>query len=192
MKTAIARLAGIIEVKACFGIHKFGQKEKRRPSIKVRTHSETLAISLQEHFGGSVFKVKSSREEWQWQVTFRSCLKTLKIIRPYLTSKSDLADQMIESYGYMGSKKYEYKPTEERKCEELAFGEYRRAVHRARTIYTAARQKGEIKKEPCEKCGDPNSQGHHENYLEPLKVRWLCSKHHGEEHRGKPRFIGPA
>lgn len=42
---------------------------------------------------------------------------------------------------------------------------------------------GKIKKEPCVKCGDPKSQGHHEDYSRPLEVIWLCDKHHKELHR---------
>lgn len=39
---------------------------------------------------------------------------------------------------------------------------------------------GKIKKEPCIKCGDPNSQGHHEDYSKPYEVIWLCDLHHKE------------
>ena len=37
-----------------------------------------------------------------------------------------------------------------------------------------------IKKTPCEICGDPNSEAHHEDYSKPLEVRWLCKPHHYE------------
>ena len=37
---------------------------------------------------------------------------------------------------------------------------------------------GKIIKLPCEFCGDIKSQGHHEDYLKPLEVKWLCMKHH--------------
>jgi len=36
---------------------------------------------------------------------------------------------------------------------------------------------------PCEKCGDKKSQAHHPDYDEPLKVIWLCKKHHNEIHK---------
>lgn len=35
---------------------------------------------------------------------------------------------------------------------------------------------------PCVKCGK-KAHGHHENYDEPLKVVWLCPKHHKDRHR---------
>lgn len=37
-------------------------------------------------------------------------------------------------------------------------------------------------RKPCEVCGDPNSQAHHDNYKEQLKVRWLCPVHHSQVH----------
>jgi hypothetical protein len=42
---------------------------------------------------------------------------------------------------------------------------------------------GKIKRKPCEVCGDPNSQAHHDDYDKPLEVRWLCQSHHNEAHR---------
>lgn len=44
---------------------------------------------------------------------------------------------------------------------------------------------GKLKKEPCEKCGDLKVDAHHDDYLKPLKIRWLCKKHHAEHHRLK-------
>jgi len=32
----------------------------------------------------------------------------------------------------------------------------------------------------CEVCGKSKTQGHHEDYSEPLIVNWLCPKHHSE------------
>ena len=37
---------------------------------------------------------------------------------------------------------------------------------------------------PCEVCGTrENIEKHHEDYTKPLKVRWLCRKHHRELHK---------
>lgn len=40
-----------------------------------------------------------------------------------------------------------------------------------------------IKRKPCVICGSPKSEGHHEDYDKPLKVIWLCNKHHRLRHR---------
>lgn len=50
-----------------------------------------------------------------------------------------------------------------------------------------ALKKGEIKKMPCEKCGEKRRyrvHAHHDDYAKPLLVRWLCVVHHKEVHPG--------
>lgn len=42
---------------------------------------------------------------------------------------------------------------------------------------------GNIVKRPCERCGDPNTHAHHDDYRIPLEIRWLCPLHHKERHR---------
>ena len=41
---------------------------------------------------------------------------------------------------------------------------------------------GRLERQPCEICGDTQSQAHHSDYSKPLDVRWLCFKHHRELH----------
>lgn len=47
-------------------------------------------------------------------------------------------------------------------------------------------KRGKITKKPCEKCGDLNSQKHHEDYSKPLDVTWLCRKCHLAHHDDLP------
>jgi ribosomal protein S27AE len=51
----------------------------------------------------------------------------------------------------------------------------RLAAHEAVRI---ALKNGTLKRKPCERCGNPKSEAHHPDYSKPLKVRWLCKKHH--------------
>lgn len=37
---------------------------------------------------------------------------------------------------------------------------------------------GRIIRLPCEVCGNQKSEAHHEDYRSPLKVTWLCHRHH--------------
>lgn len=56
-------------------------------------------------------------------------------------------------------------------------------------VYYAAR-KGIIKKKSCVVCGSSESQAHHKDYDKPLEVKWLCPKHHAEEHcRPRERLV---
>lgn len=53
----------------------------------------------------------------------------------------------------------------------------------AREAVAAEVQAGRLKREPCERCGEGKTQAHHDDYSNPLSVRWLCQKHHQEVHR---------
>ncbi len=53
----------------------------------------------------------------------------------------------------------------------------------ARIMVGNALRDGHILKNNCEACGDERSQAHHDNYYEPLNVRWLCRKCHNEWHK---------
>lgn len=37
-------------------------------------------------------------------------------------------------------------------------------------------------KQPCEECGEVRVHAHHDDYLKPLNVRWLCTGHHQQWH----------
>lgn len=50
-------------------------------------------------------------------------------------------------------------------------------------------RRGKIKKKPCKKCGSSKSQMHHPDYCKPIKVVWLCRKHHLELHKKQDKRI---
>lgn len=39
-----------------------------------------------------------------------------------------------------------------------------------------------LRKRPCEVCGIAQVDAHHDDYSIPLKVRWLCRRHHRQHH----------
>lgn len=43
-------------------------------------------------------------------------------------------------------------------------------------------RRGKLIPQPCERCGAP-AQKHHEDYAQPLQVRWLCRRCHLALHR---------
>lgn len=51
----------------------------------------------------------------------------------------------------------------------------------ARSYANVYLRRGTLKKQPC-KCGNPNSQMHHEDYSKPLEVIWVCRPCHLELH----------
>lgn len=62
---------------------------------------------------------------------------------------------------------------------------YRKAnplVARAHWMVQEALRSDRLRKGPCEACGSLKVQGHHEDYSKPLEVRWLCHKHHVDQH----------
>jgi ribosomal protein S27AE len=42
---------------------------------------------------------------------------------------------------------------------------------------------GKMQRGDCEACGKPNAEAHHEDYSQPLNVRWFCRKCHSLEHK---------
>lgn len=53
----------------------------------------------------------------------------------------------------------------------------------AHRIMQNALRRGTLVRYPCEVCGDPKSEGHHDNYDQPLDIKWLCRTHHAARHR---------
>lgn len=52
----------------------------------------------------------------------------------------------------------------------------------AHNAVTRALRSGKLVRQPCEVCGDPKTHAHHDDYLKPLAVRWLCTPHHKAWH----------
>lgn len=74
----------------------------------------------------------------------------------------------------------------ERKAQVASYGRLRArrfpGKARANQAVNNAIRDGRLVRRPCEVCGDPKSQAHHDDYRKPLDVRWLCFKHHREVH----------
>lgn len=63
------------------------------------------------------------------------------------------------------------------------YRERNRLKYQARNILNNALRDGMIVPMDCEVCGSKRSEAHHPDYSRPLKVRWLCKRHHSELHR---------
>lgn len=81
----------------------------------------------------------------------------------------------------------EYSKTDSgRKSSNKSHKKYRKLnpnKYRAHNIVNNAVRDGKLFKEPCEVCGYTESvHAHHDDYLKPLNVRWLCAAHHRQWH----------
>ena len=54
----------------------------------------------------------------------------------------------------------------------------------ARVMVNNAIRDGRLTRAPCEVCGSTSRlHAHHEDYLKPFDVNWLCPAHHVERHK---------
>lgn len=74
----------------------------------------------------------------------------------------------------------------ERKRAKLAYEKrYRKELpsrQRAHNAAVRALRAGKLTRKPCEVCGK-RAEMHHDDYVKPLEVRWLCALHHHAAHR---------
>ena len=57
---------------------------------------------------------------------------------------------------------------------------------KARSLVYINLRNGKLKRKNCIVCGKRKTEAHHEDYSKPLKIMWLCKKHHVEkENRNK-------
>lgn len=91
----------------------------------------------------------------------------------------------------------------DRKKELLATPKYRKSMAKSREKYIIANPdkhqahiilnnsvaKGNIARKPCIKCGNPKSEGHHEDYTKPLEVIWLCRECHRNHHKERKQNV---
>ncbi len=68
-----------------------------------------------------------------------------------------------------------------RKSHPLSEAARVRANCRSYTHVLVAR--GHLTKGPCEICGVPEVEAHHDDYSKPRLVRWLCVAHHRDHHK---------
>lgn len=52
----------------------------------------------------------------------------------------------------------------------------------AQRLVARAIHMGDLVRSACEVCGNSRTDAHHEDYDQPLSVRWLCRKHHAQRH----------
>lgn len=66
-------------------------------------------------------------------------------------------------------------------AERKAYRQANAKIKRAHTAVRDALRRGILTKQPCEVCGE-RAVAHHDDYSQPLNVRWLCTLHHRQWH----------
>lgn len=89
-----------------------------------------------------------------------------------------------------------YAQTDEGKLKtNKAKAEYRKrnpVKAKAHAVVARSIRSGNLSPLPCEVCFDTHDlHAHHDDYLKPLNVRWLCSKHHSQWHRDNGEALNP-
>ena len=63
--------------------------------------------------------------------------------------------------------------------------------YKAHNMVNNAVRDNKLFKKPCEICGKEDVHGHHDDYLEPLNIRWLCPVHHSQWHKENGEALNP-
>lgn len=68
------------------------------------------------------------------------------------------------------------------KTHKLEYWKTNGIKRRAQAMVNNRVHDGLILRQPCEICGKEKAQAHHDDYAQPLAIRWLCSFHHRDWH----------
>ena len=78
------------------------------------------------------------------------------------------------------------KPDRPKWFAQIRWNHQNREARRAHALVAAALKTGKLKRGKCW-CGSLRTEAHHPDYSEPLRVDWLCRKHHRGVHDAERR-----
>lgn len=88
----------------------------------------------------------------------------------------------LESHPEVKRKMYERSNERRRKDPEEMVKVY------VRSLTSNAIKREQLIRKPCEICKtELNVEAHHDDYMKPFNVRWLCKKHHAEHHKNEKK-----
>lgn len=102
----------------------------------------------------------------------KACVKK-RVKKFYLSNTEKIKQYELERSKLTKRKKQQYLYTQRKRLHYP--GKYR-----CHNIVATAIKDGRLIKMPCSVCGNVKSEAHHPDYRSPLKVVWLCLKHHRE------------
>lgn len=97
-------------------------------------------------------------------------------------------DNINKYVRYWSKKRRKEKPDVVRLEDKIDRERYRDKRKAHLKVFTAIKNGIIVKPKKCHKCNSTIAiEGHHEDYLKPLEVVWLCRKCHSKLHRDKRR-----
>jgi hypothetical protein len=80
------------------------------------------------------------------------------------------------------SRRHYRRHAEEIRAQKLRYSRENPDKVAARMAIKYALRRGDIVRQSCEECGEPNAHAHHDDYSQHMDVRWLCPTHHNRLH----------
>ena len=112
----------------------------------------------------SNFKTQKEYNAWYQKYRDKNRKKTREYNRKYIS-------KWRKENNFIDNKKYHEKYPEKSAAHKL--------------VYLAVKS-GKIKKKPCMVCKSSKTvHAHHDDYFQPLKVKWFCPLHHRHYHLKK-------
>ena len=103
---------------------------------------------------------------------------------PVLCSRSNCNNtENLLSNGWCKSCHAEYYRERRKYKDDSPLSPEQKIKHNVRALTREYIKHGKLVRQPCEICGDIKVDAHHDDYMKPLDVRWLCKKHHIEHHK---------
>lgn len=102
--------AGLFDGEGTIAAHEGRNRSKPRPFVKINMTCYKTIVAVAQHFGGSVLTKKvynGHSPQWHWVVTSNKAIAVIHALRPYLITKREAADDVLErcTYGVQGSRR---------------------------------------------------------------------------------------
>jgi hypothetical protein len=96
-----AYFAGLMDGEAYIGLPSKGRSGIKRPTVRVNMTCEKTVRLLHQRLGGrfATRKVpKGNKPQWEWRCTCGQAANALRAVRPYLITKADAADEILQLF----------------------------------------------------------------------------------------------
>lgn len=104
-------------------------------------------------------------------------------LRAYDRGRANLPDRVAKRREVAERWRAEPELKQRRAILQKSWRDHNKDKRAAHVAVGNALRDGKLKRQACERCGDPQADAHHDDYSKPLDVRWLCRPHHAARHR---------